>query len=90
MRLSRNDLAVTLIRRWEDLKSAKANFESHYQEVIDYMMPYRQSITSQNTPGGKRMSLIHDSSPIHAHFLFAAGLHGMMTNPSSKWFSLKV
>ena len=35
------------------------------------------------------MSLIFDSSPIQAVELLAASLHGMMTNPSTPWFSLR-
>jgi hypothetical protein len=88
MQISRENLAENLVRRFNELKGVKVNFEQQYQEIIDYMMPYRQAIYDANAPGQKTMGRIHDSSPIHSHFLFAAGLHGMITNPSTKWFSL--
>jgi len=85
-----SELAVSLLRRYDQLKALRLNWDTHWQEIVDYLMPYRQGITSVRTPGQKTMDRIYDSSPIHAQFLFAAGLHGMMTNPATKWFSLEM
>ena len=35
------------------------------------------------------MELIFDSSPLQALELLAASLHGMLTNPSTPWFTLR-
>ena len=59
------------------------------QEVADYMMPRKANITKKRTRGDKRNELIFDSSPLQALELLAASLHGMMTNPSTPWFTLK-
>ena len=82
------DTAQYLVRRYSELSSLKENFMNHWQEIVDYLMPYRQGITSQDSPGIKKMDKIFDSSPLYAQFLFAAELHSIMTNPSSQWFTI--
>jgi hypothetical protein len=84
------DHASYLIRRYDQLAGLKQNFMNHWQDIVDYMMPYRQGITVEVSPGVKRMDKIFDSSPLYAHFLFAAELHSIMTNPSSPWFTIGI
>lgn len=76
--------------RLDKMISARANWESHWQEIVDYILPHRQGITTPGTPGEKRMGKIYDSTATHSLFLLAAGLHGMLTNPATEWFSLKI
>ena len=65
------------------------NWETHWQEVADYMMPRKADVTKLRSRGDKRTELIFDSSPLQAVELLAASLHGMLTNPSTPWFSLR-
>ena len=53
------------------------------------MQPRKADVTKTRSKGDKRMEMIFDSSPIQAVELLAASLHGMMTNPSTPWFTLK-
>ena len=53
------------------------------------MMPRKADVTKQRSKGDKRSELIFDSSPLHAVELLSASLHGMLTNPSTPWFSLR-
>ena len=83
------DLAKKLLKRFDRLKSNRQNWESHWQEVADYMQPRKADVTKTRSKGDKRTELIFDSSPLQSVELLAASLHGMLTNPSTPWFSLK-
>ena len=87
--MAQTDLAKNLLKRYDRLKSQRQNWESHWQEVADYMMPRKADVTKSRSKGDKRTELIFDSSPLQAVELLAASLHGMLTNPSTPWFSLR-
>jgi hypothetical protein len=87
--MAQTDLSKELLKRFGKLKSQRQNWESHWQEVADYMMPRKADVTKTRSQGDKRTELIFDSSPLHAVELLSASLHGMLTNPSTPWFSLK-
>ena len=87
--MARTDLTKNLLSRFDKLKSQRQNWESHWQDVADYMQPRKADVTKQRSRGDKRMELIFDSSPIQAVELLAASLHGMLTNPSTPWFTLR-
>jgi hypothetical protein len=83
------DLTKGLNSRFDRLSSQRETWETHWQEVADYMMPRKADITKTRSRGDKRTELIFDSSPLQAVELLAASLHGMLTNPSTPWFTLK-
>ena len=85
----KTDLTKTLLKRFDRLSAQRQNWETHWQEVADYMMPRKADVTKLRSKGDKRTELIFDSSPLQAVELLAASLHGMLTNPSTTWFSLK-
>lgn len=75
--------------RLATLKTQRRVWESHWQELGDYMVPRKADITKKRTAGDKRTDLIFDGTAIHAAELLAASLHGMLTSASSPWFSLR-
>jgi len=87
--MARTDLTKGLLSRYEKLEGQRQNWETHWQEVADYMQPRKADVTKTRARGDKRNELIFDSSPIQAVELLAASLHGMMTNPSTPWFTLR-
>jgi len=87
--MAKTDLTKSLIKRFDRLTSQRQNWETHWQEVADYMMPRKADVTKLRSRGDKRTELIFDSSPLQAVELLAASLHGMLTNPSTPWFSLR-
>ena len=87
--MAQTDLAKNLLKRYDRLKSQRQNWESHWQEVADYMQPRKADVTKQRARGDKRMEQVFDSSPIQAVELLSASLHGMLTNPSTPWFTLR-
>ena len=87
--MAQTDLTKDLQRRFNKLRGQRSYWETHWQEVADYMMPRKADVTKRRSKGDKRTELIFDSTPLQAVELLAASLHGMLTNPSTPWFSLK-
>lgn len=77
-----------LTRRFEELRARRLTWESHWQEVADFVLPRRGNIYGMDTPGGKRSQRIYDGTAMEANELLAAGLHGMLTSPATPWFEL--
>ena len=82
-------LAKQLKDNLSRLMEKRSNWESHWQEVSDYMLPRKAEITKERARGDKRHTLIFDATAIHALELLAASLHGMLTSSANKWFSLR-
>lgn len=75
--------------RLDTLEGQRTAWDSHWQEIADYMRPERKSWLEQYTNGGeKRMSKVFDATPIMALQNFASGLYGMVTNPANRWLQL--
>lgn len=83
------EIVAKLDRRYQTLRTQRSNWESHWQELADYMLPRKADITKKRTEGDKRTELIFDGTAIHAVELLASSLHGMLTSPSTPWFSLQ-
>lgn len=81
--------AAALMKRYSTLKVQRQHWESHWQEIADYIVPRKADITKKRTAGDKRTELIFDGTAIHAAELMAASLHGMLTNAATPWFSLR-
>jgi hypothetical protein len=81
--------AASLVKRYSTLQTQRSSWESHWQEIADYIVPRKADITKKRTSGDKRSELIFDGTAIHAAELMAASLHGMLTNAATPWFSLR-
>jgi hypothetical protein len=79
-----------VLQRSKALKSDRENWESHWQEVSEVVLPRRSDFVGPRSRGDKRGLQAIDSTGIVANGLLAAGLHGMLTNPASKWFQLRI
>ena len=82
-------LAKQLKDNLSRLMEKRSTWESHWQEVSDFMLPRKAEITKERARGDKRHTLIFDATAIHALELLAASLHGMLTSSANKWFSLR-
>jgi hypothetical protein len=87
--MAETELVKDLLKRFGKLVTQRQTWETHWQDVSDYMMPRKADVTKKRSQGDKRSELIFDSSPLHAVELLSASLHGMLTNPATPWFSLK-
>ena len=77
-----------LKQRVDFLASERTTWEAHWQELVDYLAPHRQSFTTTRTPGEKSMSRIYDATPILAAYLFGQGIYGLMCNAATRWFGV--
>jgi hypothetical protein len=81
---------VHLVKRKGKLKDQRGTWETHWQDLSNYVLPNEADFNLSRSKGDKRTTLVYDSTGIHANEMLAAGLHGMLTNPASNWFSLRV
>ena len=79
-----------IIKRLEQLDSGKSQWTTHWQEILDYVMPRKAEVSINYAKGAKRTEKLYDSSAIHANTLLAASLQGTLTSASLPWFHLRV
>ena len=80
-----------LIDRFDRLKNNRVNWETQWQDILDYCMPQSAFITRRRgTQGQKVKENIYDSTAKRANQILAAGFHGNLTNPSQRWFKLRL
>ncbi len=77
------------LTRFENLKSARAPWEAHWQEIADHVRPLRAEFTAMPARGARRDRKIFDNTPSQALEHLASGIYGLMTNPASQWFALR-
>ena len=82
------DNTKSIVSRFEYLESQRANWDSHYQELADYMLPRKADIVRKRARGEKRMELIFDGTALQSVDLLASSLHGMLTSGATPWFHL--
>lgn len=82
------DLAKQHHGRFAVLEGERTQFETHWQDVSDYVAG-RRDFTRQRQPGGEaRHTFIFDTTAMHRGGLLAAGLHGLQSDPLMPFFSL--
>tara|TARA_R110000803_G_scaffold12045_4_gene35302 strand:- start:15 stop:1604 length:1590 start_codon:yes stop_codon:yes gene_type:complete len=82
------DFIKSLVKRYESLKTRRDNWDTHYQELADYMLPRKADIVRRRSRGEKRMEMIFDGTALQAVDLLSASLHGMLTSGATPWFHL--
>ena len=83
-------MAIKLLQRLEELKGDRYNWETNWQDIIDYTMPNRTSVTGEDSPGEERTELIYDSTAVNALIRLGANLNSMLTNQATDWFYLSM
>lgn len=83
-------LADEIIRKTDDLKSKRVNFEKLWQEISELVLPRKADFTAKQEAGVGRARKLFETTAVNAAEILAAGLNGLMTDPSGKWFSLSV
>jgi hypothetical protein len=80
----------SLVKRATRLKSDRGLFESTWEDIAEFIYPQRQAFVSDPAVGQRFFKNIFDSTGIIANERLASALHGMLTNPASKWFALRM
>lgn len=89
MATGKDEKAITLTQRLGHLKNQRSTWEKHWQDLADFVVPRKADITKKRSQGEKRVERSFDSTAMHSAELLSASLHGMLTNPSTPWFSLR-
>ena len=77
-----------IIARFSALEGQRENWQNHFQELADYMLPRKADIVRKRSKGEKRMEQIFDGTALQAVDLLSASLHGMLTSGATPWFHL--
>jgi len=78
-----------LVTRWGALKSERASWMAHWQEISDYLLPRSgRFFASDRNRGERRHNSIYDSTGTRALRILAAGMMSGMTSPARQWFRL--
>ena len=78
-----------LIERYERLKSGRAAWLGHWQELAEYFLPRRADFTGERMPGEKRTEKQFDGTPMMAARNLAAAVDGLLKPKDGRWFSVK-
>jgi len=70
----------------QGLKADRLTLDSQLQEVADYMIPNKNTITTTRSPGEKRNVQVLDNTGMYCCELLAGQLHGLLTSPNAMWF----
>jgi hypothetical protein len=72
----------------ETLKGERGNWETHWQEIYDFIVPRKNDVTHWKSPGVKRNAQVLDNTGQVSCELLAGSLHGMLLNPATTFFEL--
>ena len=72
-------MIAQLDSRYKTLQSQRSQWESHWQELADYMLPRKADITKKRTQGDKRTELLFDGTAVHAVELLLRELPPLLT-----------
>ena len=82
------EFGKALVKRLKDLETQRDYWNTHYQELADYMLPRKSDIVRKRSRGEKRTENIFDGTALQAVDLLSASLHGMLTSGATPWFHL--
>ncbi len=75
-------------QRWDRMETAAINWKTHWQECYENILPRKEDVVASRMPGDRRNSDLYDSTAVLANEMLASALHGMLTNPETKFFEL--
>ncbi len=78
-----------LIMRQHKLASARSQWDTHWQELAEYLLPKRADFTTSPAPGAKRTDKQFDGVPMQAARGLAASLDGLLKPKTQRWFALR-
>jgi hypothetical protein len=78
-----------LFTRWGQLKSERASWYAHWQELTNYILPRNgRYFTQDRNRGYRRHNNIYDNTGTRALQTLGAGLMSGATSPARQWFRL--
>ncbi|QDP67297.1 MAG: putative portal protein [Prokaryotic dsDNA virus sp.] len=80
--------AVQAIKAFKSARSDRVNWDNHWQDVADYVLPTRDFQTKQKMKGTQKRGTIFNTTAPEAAVQLAAALEGMLFNTGIRWFEL--
>ena len=80
--------ADAVMRRFNEARKIRRNWESLWREAYEYALPQRNGFIG-SMPGSRQMDRIYDGTALDAVESLAASLLSSLTPPWSQWFGLK-
>jgi len=77
-----------LIERYDTLKGERGAWESHWQEICDYILPNRNTITAEKTEGEKKFDKLLDNTGVQANELLTGAINSMQVHTGGEFFGL--
>lgn len=77
-----------VVEKFRKLKGERGNWETHWQEVADHVLPRKATFTRTLADGAKRQYFLLENVGMHSNELLSGALHGLLTNPHAIWFEL--
>lgn len=78
-----------MIRRFDKVKGTRSNWETHWEEIAERVLPRQTGFLGDGTKGEKKTQKIFDSKAMLALDRFASVMDSMLTPRQSKWHNLK-
>lgn len=82
--------AGQLCRQYEGSVTRQANFRQTWQDLAEFLTPYKANITTEHAPGQRRTQRMFDSTAVIAASTLSANIQGSVCNPAQEWFSIRV
>ena len=79
------------LTRWNTLLTERSSWDSHWQDILDHLMPRRQRFASSSTKvnvGTKQNQKIINNTQVRALRILASGMMAGITSPARPWFRL--
>lgn len=77
------------LTRWSALKTERASWDSHWQDLSRHILPYNgRFLSSERNRGARKFNTIYDSTATRAATTLSAGMMAGMTSPARPWFRL--
>jgi len=78
----------SIIKSFNEAKANRSNWDNHWQDVADFVLPTRNFYTKTTTSGARRRGKIYNTAAPEAAVQLAAALEGMLFNTGIRWFEL--
>lgn len=84
------ETAIRLIKRYEQLYSGQSLARTAWQDIADFVIPYKSNILTIRGEGARQTDKLFDATAPHALMLLGASLNASMTPATQPWLSLKM
>ena len=84
-----SDYAQDILRRMDQLKTYRLNFERQWSEIALRILPRADDFIAKRAPGQRREEYVYDSTAQLALPAFASAMESMLTPRTTKWHRLR-